>query len=53
LLITRRFTGIINSFPSGDWVIYPNRISVITGQNNTQEIKVLNSGDVNGSRVGW
>jgi hypothetical protein len=53
LLISRRFTGIITAFPCGDWVVHPNKISVLGSQTATQTIKVLNSGDINGSRVGW
>lgn len=53
LIITRRFTGIISSFPAGDWVTHPSKFSGISGQNQSLEIRVLNTGDINGSRTGW
>ncbi len=53
LLITRRFTGIITSFPAGDWVIQPSQFSGLSGQNQSLEIRVLNTGDINGSRSNW
>jgi len=53
LLVTRRFTGLISTFPVGDWAIYPSQFSAISGQNQSLEIRVLNTGDINGSRSNW
>lgn len=53
LLVSRRFTGLISTFPAGDWAIYPSQFSAISGQNQSLEIKVLNTGDINGSRSNW
>ena len=53
LLVTRRFTGLISSFPAGDWAIYPSQFSAISSQNQSLEIRVLNTGDINGSRSNW
>ena len=53
LFVSRRFTGLISTFPAGDWVIQPIVFSAISSQNQSLEIKVLNTGDINGSRANW
>ena len=54
LLASRRFSSIISNFSSvGDWVSETAQISISTGTPTyTRNIKMLSTGDVNGSRVG-
>ena len=53
LLATRRFSNLISNFSIGDWVSETAAINITTGTPTyTQNIKMLSTGDVNGSRVG-
>jgi hypothetical protein len=54
LTATRRFSSIISNFPTvGDWVSETTTISISTGTPTyTRNIKMLSTGDVNGSRPG-
>lgn len=50
LLVTRRFVGLISSYPVGtDWVFENFSISVTANQNTIQNIYGLCYGDVNGT----
>jgi len=49
LSIQRRFAGLSNSFPAGDWVYSVPNILFNTAV-VTRNIQALNTGDVNGSR---
>ncbi len=50
LLVAKRFTGIVNSFPAGDWVFDPTSFSY-QGTPKIKNLKALCTGDVNGSYV--
>ncbi|MHC1706312.1 MAG: dockerin type I domain-containing protein [Bacteroidales bacterium] len=50
LLIARRFAGIIDSFPTGDWYAPSDTISLGTGNQSLTQ-RVLCYGDVNGSNI--
>ncbi len=51
LLVLKRFTGIINYFPLGDWVFEPTMVVVDGTGNIVRNIKGLCVGDVNRSYV--
>jgi hypothetical protein len=48
LQVAKRFTGLINSFPGGDWVFLPVTVNY-NGSRLIQPLKGLCNGDVNGS----
>jgi PKD repeat protein len=51
MLISRRFTGSLSSFPSGNWA-FEKPVFVFNGNGDiTQNIKALCYGDVNGSYI--
>lgn len=50
LLVAKRFTGIVNAFPAGDWVFEPYSFSY-QGNRRYKNLKALCTGDVNGSYV--
>lgn len=49
LLIAKRFTQLINSFQSGDWVFDHDSFTITAGENTIQDIHGLCYGDVNAS----
>lgn len=51
LLCARRFTGIVTSFPSGDWAFEEYTITVSGGSPVSQNILGLCYGDANGSYI--
>ena len=50
LTINRRFVKLIKSFPAGDWISDTNGITVY-GSNLSTNIKIICTGDVNGSYI--
>jgi uncharacterized protein (TIGR02145 family) len=50
LLINRRFVKLIKSFPAGEW-LWDNNTVVVNGQNIIVNIKIICTGDVDGSFI--
>ncbi len=51
LYIQRRFSGVIPTFPNGDWVFEKPTLTVVASETYTLNIKGLCYGDVNGSFI--
>ncbi|HRY32059.1 MAG TPA: hypothetical protein P5531_03725 [Bacteroidales bacterium] len=51
LMIAKRYTNSINSFPSGDWAFFPYDLTLTASSYNTYNMNGLCYGDVNGSNV--
>ncbi len=49
LMISKRFTEVISSFPLGDWYFEPFDVNIEGGISQTQDIKGICLGDVNNS----
>ena len=49
LMVAKRFTGLVNSFPSGDWYIESATINVSGGGQFSQDLGGVCYGDCNGS----
>lgn len=52
LAIARRFVGLVNSFPAGDWYLQSPVVSLVGDGSLTQNIKAICMGDCNGSNPG-
>ncbi|MCX6270428.1 MAG: ice-binding family protein [Bacteroidetes bacterium] len=49
MMVMKRFVGIINSFPSGNWLFNPHSVTLSGNGIFTDNLKALCYGDVNGS----
>lgn len=51
LLVLKRFVGMINGFPAGDWILETNIQNVTSPGTVTANLKILCTGDVDGSFI--
>ena len=49
LAVQKRFTGMISSFPAGNWIFENPSVNITGNSAQTMNIKGLCYGDVNGS----
>jgi len=51
LMTARRFAGVINTFPAGDWTFENKSVSIPSSGTITENFKAICMGDVNGSNT--